>query len=162
MEDRTWHSRANCKGKSELMFNGDVPSAIDICKRCPVFVECQKESVQNEEHFGVWGGLIWEARMFMCPVCGIAKLPMKIACDDHIDERGEYLIEKLDGNDESVDRASRLSTQTNPDCPLPQYVSHHTGRAYRAGCKCEASLAKALEYIKRTNDKKKREMINDN
>ena len=150
----SWQSQAACRGKWELMYDGDASKAIALCARCPVSRQCQKESVKSEEQHGVWGGLTWEARMFMCPTCGGAKLPMKLGCDKHAVDRGKYVLENVAGEG-AVTRSSRLSTQTNPNCPLPRYISHHTGRAYRAGCKCEASLAKALEYMKRTSDKKK-------
>lgn len=44
----------------ELFFpeKGEAPrDAKRICEKCPVRIECQEYALQNNELFGIWGGL---------------------------------------------------------------------------------------------------------
>lgn len=41
-------------GKSE---DPDVLAAKEICKKCPVKVECLEWALSHNEPFGIWGGL---------------------------------------------------------------------------------------------------------
>jgi WhiB family redox-sensing transcriptional regulator len=56
-----WQDRAKCKGSSAAVFYplGGVPtaSARALCKDCPVRTQCLAYAIENDEEFGIWGGL---------------------------------------------------------------------------------------------------------
>ena len=71
--DSNWRVFAACRGQGDLFFSpaaftkNDIESesekakrekrAKEICKRCPVVYECLAFAFDNEEPFGIWGGL---------------------------------------------------------------------------------------------------------
>jgi len=66
-----WFDLASCKGKDNTMFfgneNGNVPSDVArkvkrICSECPVSFECLNFAIENEEQYGIWGGLTAKER----------------------------------------------------------------------------------------------------
>lgn len=57
---------AACLGMTEVMYpdrGGDVARAKAVCKGCPHIDECLQCALDNEERFGVWGGLSAEERV---------------------------------------------------------------------------------------------------
>ena len=60
--DMKWHDEGTCNSVDpELFFveqaGSDNPEARKICRECPVKVKCLQFALDNEEEFGVWGGL---------------------------------------------------------------------------------------------------------
>ena len=65
MTDENWRSRAACKGQTDLFFYKDKETptqrrsreqrAVEICRCCPVMLECRADGRANNE-VGVWGG----------------------------------------------------------------------------------------------------------
>ena len=61
-----WQDQGACKGVTEhsIFFPNTTEEgwqakqakAIAICRGCPVKEECLNHALQNDEHFGVWGG----------------------------------------------------------------------------------------------------------
>lgn len=55
-----WHLQAACRGMdSDLFFppaGSDARDARAVCATCPVQRECLVWAVENNPHFGVWGG----------------------------------------------------------------------------------------------------------
>lgn len=56
-----WQEQARCKGRNSAVFypQRGVPtaSARALCKECPVKAECLSYALENDERFGIWGGL---------------------------------------------------------------------------------------------------------
>jgi WhiB family redox-sensing transcriptional regulator len=56
-----WSQQALCaQTNSEIFFpSHDDPGteAKQICRRCPVRAECLKFALENNERYGIWGGL---------------------------------------------------------------------------------------------------------
>lgn len=61
MERAEWVQHAACRGVDTNLFFADrgesTKEAKAICAGCPVREECLTFSINNGEHFGVWGGL---------------------------------------------------------------------------------------------------------
>lgn len=63
-----WRNRALCVGMDTNMFFADAPeglagmvgmvgeSAVEVCGRCPVEVECLDYAVETNQPYGIWGG----------------------------------------------------------------------------------------------------------
>jgi WhiB family transcriptional regulator, redox-sensing transcriptional regulator len=60
-EDGSWFDRGPCRQVDpELFFpdkGGSTRDAKRICRSCPVRSECLEYALENDERFGVWGGL---------------------------------------------------------------------------------------------------------
>lgn len=70
-----WHDRAACSGESGMLFY--PPSrperkparlrresrALAVCERCPVRDDCLRHAVDNNERYGIWGGLTDRERL---------------------------------------------------------------------------------------------------
>lgn len=64
---RNWGKYASCKGKPSEWWFADkyntregkifLVQAKEICGRCPVRVQCLELANENDEAFGIWGGL---------------------------------------------------------------------------------------------------------
>lgn len=57
-----WMADALCTqlGDPDLFFpdkGGSARSAKDACQTCPVINDCLGYALENDEHFGIWGGL---------------------------------------------------------------------------------------------------------
>jgi WhiB family redox-sensing transcriptional regulator len=62
-----WRHRAACTVDPDLFFAADeeranrrnprVARAKAICAACPVQLECRRWALENDERFGIWGGL---------------------------------------------------------------------------------------------------------
>jgi WhiB family redox-sensing transcriptional regulator len=58
-----WFKKGNCYGKDTSMFypeTGDISGAKKakiLCTGCPVRAECLAYALNNNELFGVWGGM---------------------------------------------------------------------------------------------------------
>lgn len=69
-----WSSKAECKGKDVEHFFSDigtkkgmvmmVRAAKSVCQSCAVRQECLEYSIENNEEFGIWGGLTARERGF--------------------------------------------------------------------------------------------------
>lgn len=62
-----WQSDAACLiADSEAFFperGGSVREAKKVCETCPVRAQCLEYALENDEQFGVWGGLsVYERR----------------------------------------------------------------------------------------------------
>jgi WhiB family transcriptional regulator, redox-sensing transcriptional regulator len=62
-----WQHAGTCRGQASAMFfhpDGErgrarqtrIEGAKQVCRRCPVIVQCRQHALQVEEPFGVWGG----------------------------------------------------------------------------------------------------------
>ena len=65
-----WTDRALCKGLGHLFFahKGDWKAsqrAREICDQCPVAWDCLNFALQNDERYGVWGGVGYTQRRKM-------------------------------------------------------------------------------------------------
>lgn len=65
-----WTDQARCKGLGHLFFapKGDYKSnrkAREICSECPVAFECLSFAIQNDERYGIYGGLGYTQRRKM-------------------------------------------------------------------------------------------------
>lgn len=55
-----WVSKALCRttDPDELFVRGAAQrKAAEICRRCPVILECAADALDNHIEFGVWGGM---------------------------------------------------------------------------------------------------------
>ena len=60
-EDLKWQEKAICQQTDPEAFfpekGGSNQEAKSICRKCPVRLECLEYALNNNEKFGVWGGL---------------------------------------------------------------------------------------------------------
>ena len=60
-QDTSWQDDGLCaQADPEAFFpekGGSTKRAKSICRRCPVKDECLKYALDNDERFGIWGGL---------------------------------------------------------------------------------------------------------
>lgn len=63
--DRKWMIKAACDGADPTLFYEDrlghatrVDEAKAMCGACPVRVRCLEMALDNNEKFGIWGGLL--------------------------------------------------------------------------------------------------------
>jgi WhiB family transcriptional regulator, redox-sensing transcriptional regulator len=63
-DDETWLERAACSGVGwEAFFDSpDLEPALNLCRSCPVRIDCLRFAVQAGLDWGVWGGLSPEGR----------------------------------------------------------------------------------------------------
>lgn len=56
--DLTWQDEARCAVEDPVaFFHGSVEKAVAICAQCPVQRECLGYAFENDEQFGIWGGM---------------------------------------------------------------------------------------------------------
>lgn len=59
--DEDWAEKARCPETDPEAFfpekGGSTKEAKKVCQRCPVTKECLQYALDNDERFGVWGGL---------------------------------------------------------------------------------------------------------
>ena len=59
--DPDWADRATCAGRDTEVFfpDGDQPDRVAkaYCRRCPVQADCLAHAIENDERYGVWGGV---------------------------------------------------------------------------------------------------------
>ena len=59
--DEDWAEKARCPETDPEAFfpekGGSTKEAKKVCQRCPVTKECLQWALDNDERFGVWGGL---------------------------------------------------------------------------------------------------------
>jgi len=164
-----WMEEAACRGQEDLMlgpeFEDDtsrrsaayfeeeavrIAEAKQVCARCPVVTDCLRFALEEEPSDGVWGGLTFDERLLICPICykskkhGTDKLGCSQTCSDL--RAAEY--ENMAAEDEwdvhvsPQHWASSVPTmRTNPYCRLPRGANHSTGAAYKSGCRCAAARA---------------------
>ena len=66
-----WEAEAACKGLQKYFFapaneskkdrEARVPNALIMCNQCVVVNECYDKAIANNERFGIWGGIDFEA-----------------------------------------------------------------------------------------------------
>lgn len=60
-DDRVWMLEAKCLDADPEAFfpekGGSTREAKRICATCPVRSECLDHALENDERFGIWGGL---------------------------------------------------------------------------------------------------------
>ena len=60
-DDLGWHERALCAQTDQEAFfpekGGSTREAKRVCSSCEVKVECLEYALENDERFGIWGGL---------------------------------------------------------------------------------------------------------
>ena len=104
---------------------------------------CLSWALDFEPCFGVWGGLTFEERTHLCPVCLEPKDPSELACGFahrllRLGRMGEQ--QELGDPDVQISLRQRPSARTNPECIVARGRAHDTAAAYRLGCRCHASL----------------------
>lgn len=55
-----WIMQADCRDidPDELFVKGAAQrKAVDICRHCPVVLQCRADALDNNVEFGVWGGM---------------------------------------------------------------------------------------------------------
>lgn len=66
MQQSSWMSEAACKDKTEYFFIDHLPAsqarklevvAKSICSSCKVRIQCLQYAVENDEQYGIWGGI---------------------------------------------------------------------------------------------------------
>jgi WhiB family redox-sensing transcriptional regulator len=63
-----WAAQAACKGTTHLFFPEKggpaetIRAAKHICTTCPVKRECLQTALDNNERYGIWGGLTVDER----------------------------------------------------------------------------------------------------
>ena len=61
MKTPDWHEHGTCRTVDPEAWFEDYPSKYDpifkMCAQCPVQVECLRQSFDDREEFGVWGGM---------------------------------------------------------------------------------------------------------
>ncbi len=66
-----WHERGTCRSVDPDMWFESYPSKYDpvfqLCAECPVQVECLRQSFDDREEFGIWGGMSAHERERLLP-----------------------------------------------------------------------------------------------
>ncbi|MBB5998423.1 WhiB family transcriptional regulator [Streptomonospora salina] len=61
-----WQESALCRHHDARHFfpgqGGSVRAAKQVCRRCPVWIECLEQAMRTGERWGVWGGASEEER----------------------------------------------------------------------------------------------------
>ena len=66
MITETWQELAYCKGRDTNDFYPDfsakgaakqVREMKMVCRKCPVILDCLQSALDNNEQFGIWGGM---------------------------------------------------------------------------------------------------------
>lgn len=145
----SWWARAACRGRQDIMFGEDVELAKGVCALCPVQRECLMAALDMEPSDGVWGGLTWDERIMLCPVCGEPKRDrVDLGCRPAHEEYrlGQFeALEELNTPDERnpdnvvVTLRMRPTQRTNPYCLVQRGQNHASARAHKEGCRCEES-----------------------
>ena len=64
----TWRSEANCRNSDPDMFFPEskdrryAEEALAVCYGCEVKEDCLDHAIENDEKYGIWGGMTPEAR----------------------------------------------------------------------------------------------------
>ena len=64
---QSWTDRGSCVGQPDVFYNDEHDAkgrrrsnedlAKDICRGCPVMMQCRRYAIGAKELYGVWGGL---------------------------------------------------------------------------------------------------------
>ncbi len=71
-DDESWKEKALCKRLTQYFFFDDqrvlttkaktkIEAIRELCEVCPVKQECYQYAVNNDEKFGIWGGVSFDA-----------------------------------------------------------------------------------------------------
>lgn len=139
-----WRAQRACIGCFAVFVGPerDVAKAREICGACPVRALCLAEALVNEEEHEIWGGLDFAERAAFCPICGEAKEAHELGCTPaHSLLRLARLLQlEVDGHPSvEVSARQRPSARTNEDCQVLLGRNHSSARAYKDGCRCDAS-----------------------
>lgn len=65
----TWQQDAACRGVTpDVFFPDEDPAAAKaICETCPVRLHCLAFALQQNERYGIWGGLTEKERTALTP-----------------------------------------------------------------------------------------------
>lgn len=62
--ERGWATEAACRTANPDLFHptvhatfADIRTAKAICQQCPVIEQCLTYALDQDDHFGIWGGL---------------------------------------------------------------------------------------------------------
>lgn len=71
MNSPDWHEYGTCRSVDGDMWFEAYPSKYDpvfkMCAECPVQVECLRQSFDNLEEYGIWGGMSSHERERLLP-----------------------------------------------------------------------------------------------
>lgn len=144
-----WHKRAVCRGVGwENWSNLPDERCKEACADCPVRTACLSFALDFEPAFGVWGGMTFEERTQLCPICMARKEPHELACNfPHRLERLARMAEQqeLGDPDVAISLRQRPSARTNPECIVARGRAHDTAAAYKDGCRCRAARVARME-----------------
>ncbi|WLD46779.1 WhiB family transcriptional regulator [Candidatus Nanosynbacter lyticus] len=63
-----WRNKANCRDSDPDMFFPEskdrryAEEALKVCRGCKVKEDCLDHAIENDEKYGIWGGMTPEAR----------------------------------------------------------------------------------------------------
>jgi hypothetical protein len=136
-----WRSRAACLDKWDDML--EVETARPICEACPVRAQCLAFALDCEpDDTVIFAGTTFADRLLICPVCQRSKQPDELGCSPaHTLLRIARLLQiEAEGDpDVRVTMRAQPTCRTFQHCPIPRGGDHASGKAYRNGCRCEAS-----------------------
>ena len=90
MSSPEFFKHASCRGLNPSMFYLDlgdpgITTAIEVCKECPVRMECLVYAIESQEtDFGIWGGVAPRARRPSRAKATIAKVQNEIEVREQI------------------------------------------------------------------------------
>jgi len=111
-----WAEQAVCRSVDPDMWFPNYPGqewdAVKICSQCPVQKECMTASFDQEEEFGVWGGVTHWDRVTLLPKYMKRAKPDRQLMVDRMLQRIDAAIEKRvahkkEVNDRRLERNAR-------------------------------------------------------
>ncbi len=140
-----WMQRAACHAVDYAVMADPerVGEAKAVCSACPVRLDCLRYVLDNEDPEGVWGGLSWDERVQVCPICLARKPAEELGCSPgHTLLRLARLaeLESLGVPDVAISTRTQPSARTYAFCVLPRGACHSSARAHKEGCRCRASV----------------------
>lgn len=97
-----WHLEAACLGQAtEEWFGPDderksmspkqIKEAAKVCDVCPVFAQCLRNALENNEQYGVWAGTSGRVRKRIQAMLAFEVVTMNEVIKDYCDgHRGKY------------------------------------------------------------------------
>jgi hypothetical protein len=104
--------------------------------------KCLDLALDGDTTDGIWGGLDFEERTHLCPICHATKAPKDLGCTAaHSLQRLARLVQLQAEGDATVSVSRRLPicAPTSRACMQPRGRSHSTAKAYKEGCRCAAA-----------------------
>jgi WhiB family redox-sensing transcriptional regulator len=135
-----WAQHGIC-GKAEpdpLFARGAAQQAAkQICKKCPVILECLADSLDNHTEFGVWGGMTERERRALLKrrpeVASWRKLfeanPMRRGATPHEETASELATCRCEATwlhpTRTLGQTRLLVMRLGPDAQVKQHLAHH-------------------------------------